>query len=570
MPAITCAPETTAGICRPRVRARMLVVGGSDRTSELAGATAERLRVRCDRHERIEDAARELAEGKVSCVVLDAVRPGFDPRAALARLSGARPDVPIVVVGEDPESPLAMAAVQAGAQDYLLSDGLDAALLERAVRYAMDRKRTEVQLSHLALHDQLTGLANRALFDDRLGHALARRREGDAKVAVLLVDIDGFKRINESLGHAAGDDALREAADRIRSAVRPHDTVARLGGDEFTVLCEDVRGVAGALAVARRVGDALARPLTIAGQEIFLRASIGLACAGPDAVRPAELLRRSDAAMYRAKARGGACPEVYAETPSREPASCSLALESALRRAIPGELVAHYQPVVALDSGRCVGVEALVRWHDPSRGLVPPAEFVPLAEESGLVVPLGDWMLREACRQATRWPGDLRVSVNVSGRQLVQGSLVASVAEALQASGLEPDRLQLELTETVLMDDVEASIAVMRELRELGVGLALDDFGKGYSSLSYLHRFPVTRIKIDRSFVRGLPGAASDVAIVSAVLTFGRALGLDVVAEGVETEDHARALRELGCRYAQGFHFHRPMAADELDRTLLR
>jgi diguanylate cyclase (GGDEF)-like protein len=555
------------GVCQPRVRTRLLVIGASSETRELVDLAAERLRVGSVHHESFAAAMSFLPGMRVSCVVLDATTPGLEPVGALARLKAARGDVPAVVVGADGNSTLALAAVQAGAQDVLAREGLDAAALERSIRYAIERKRTEVQLAHMALHDHLTGLPNRSLFDDRLEHALQRRRDVQRGVAVLFIDVDGFKRINDSLGHSAGDAALREVALRIRSAVRPHDTVARLGGDEFTVLCEDLNGDGDALSIADRIVEALARPVAIHDSDVVLRASIGVALAGSADMRPEELLRRSDDAMYQAKARGGGRPQLYAPGQGRQRGGHDLQVESALRRAIPAELVAHYQPVVALDDAHVVGTEALARWQHPSRGLVPPAEFIAIAEQTGLIVPLGNWVLEQACRQAAVWEG-LRVSVNVSGRQVAEGSLVASVSRALEDSGLPPERLQLELTETVLMDDVDGHVAVMRDLKNVGVSLAIDDFGKGYSSLGYLHRFPIDRIKVDRDFVRGLPDSRADRAIVSAVLSFARALDIEVVAEGAETQQHVDALRELGCEYVQGFFFHRPMEAAQISALL--
>jgi diguanylate cyclase (GGDEF)-like protein len=560
--------ELGADVCQPRVRTALLVVSDSSRACDLGRYAAERLRIACVTHAHVDDAADHLAQARVSCVLLDASHPELDPMTALARLNAARSDVPIVVLGDDGDSTVALAAVQAGAQDYLLLDEMDAGSLERSIRYAIDRKRTEVQLAHLALHDHLTGLPNRSVFDDRLEHALQRRHDAHGGgPAVLFIDIDGFKRLNDSFGHGAGDDVLCEAAARIRSAVRPHDMVVRLGGDEFTVLCEGVHDERGALAVGRRIAEELARPLVIDGHEIVMRASIGVAVAEDERITAADILQRSDDAMYRAKARGGGRPQLYLPGRARVRAGHEIQVESALRRAIPDELVAHYQPVVTLDGGRTVGVEALVRWQDPTRGLVPPGEFIPVAEQSGLVVALGDWMLRESCRQAVGWE-NLRVSVNVSGRQVAEGSLVAAVARALEESGLAPDRLQLELTETVLMDDIEGHVALLRELKGLGVTLALDDFGKGYSSLSYLHRFPFDRIKIDRAFVGGLPDSRADLAVVSAVMSFARVLDMEVVAEGVETQAHVEALLELGCVYAQGFFFHRPMEAGQITALL--
>jgi len=561
--------DLSTEVCQPRVRTALLVVSAADTACELVQHAAERLRIACVHHTALGEAADYLASQRVSCVLLDASYPGLDPMRALTELTAVLSDVPIVVLGADGSSTLALAAVQAGAQDYLVRDEVDAAALERSIRYAIDRKRTEVQLAHLALHDHLTGLPNRSVFDDRLEHAL-ERRNGHGSVAVLFIDIDGFKRLNDSFGHGAGDDVLREAAVRIRSAIRPHDTVARLGGDEFTVLCEGVKGDRGALAVGSRVAEELGRPLAIDGHEIVLRASIGVVLAEDDAVTAEEILQRSDDAMYRAKARGGGRPQLYTHGRARERAGHEIQVEAALRRAIPGELVAHYQPVVALADGRPVAAEALVRWQHPTRGLLAPGEFIPIAEQSGLVVALGDWMLAESCHQATEWRDDLRVSVNVSGRQIADGSLVASVARALEDSGLAPERLQLELTETVLMDNIDGHVDLMCELKELGVSLALDDFGKGYSSLSYLHRFPIDRIKIDRAFVGGLPESRAGLAVVSAVVSFARALDIGVVAEGVETQEQIDALLELGCEYAQGFFFHRPAPPEQLTALLGR
>ena len=570
-PTGTAAPCDDAGpgadVCQPRVRAGLLVVSGPGRAFDLALLAAKRLQIACVRRARVADAADHLAGARVSCVLLDASGPELEPMGALARLNAARAEVPIVVLGVDGNSTLAVAAVQAGAQDFLVGDEVDAGSLERSIRYAIDRKRTEVQLAHLAAHDHLTGLPNRSVFDDRLEHALQRRREGQGGVAVLFIDLDGFKRLNDSFGHGAGDDVLREAAVRIRTAVRPHDTVARLAGDQFTVLCEGVEGDRGALTIGRRIAEELARPLVIEGHEIVLRASIGVVLADRARVTAEELLQQSDDAMYRAKARGGGPPQLYTAGRVRERAGHEIQVESALRRAIPDELVAHYQPVVVLDGGRLVGVEALVRWEHPSRGLVLPGEFIPVAEQSGLIVALGDWMLRESCRRAARWEG-VQVSVNVSGRQVAEGSLVESVVRALDESGLAPARLQLELTETVLMDDIDGHVALMHEVKELGVSLALDDFGKGYSSLSYLHRFPLDRIKIDRAFVGGLPESRAALAIASAVISFARALDIEVVAEGIETQAQLDTLRDLGCEYGQGFFFHRPVEPERITALL--
>jgi diguanylate cyclase (GGDEF)-like protein len=569
--AASCAtPETAApDVCQPRVRRRLLVVGrerptdpGADVVTLAAGRIGTRLEMVAD-----EAGAMEyLARNQVSCLVLDATRAGSDPLAAVTRLTAAHAEVPLVVIGADAEPTVAVAVVQGGAQDYLVEEGLDPAALERAIRHGIDRHRTRMELRHLALHDHLTGVANRALFADRLTQALKRSARTSAGIAVLFVDIDGFKRINDNLGHSGGDEALRASANRLRDAIRPADTLARFGGDEFTVLCEDVPDVEAALAIAGRVVEAIGAPLRIAGAEVVLRASVGVAVDFSGDVSGDQLLRDSDAAMYQAKHRGGARAELF--VPDGRAGGNTLALEAELRRAIPHQLRLAYQPQVRLSDGGIVGAEALLRWHHPERGVVSPAEFIPVAEESGLIVPMGRWVLAEACGEAVRLGreggGPLQVSVNVSGRQVVDPGLVGDVEAALVASGLDPRLLQLELTESILIQNLDEGVSLIHALKELGVTVALDDFGTGYSSLSYLKRLPVDTVKIDRSFVSGLPDCREDVAIVSAVVSFARALEIEVVAEGVETEVHVEALRRLGCERVQGFHFHRPLDPTQL------
>ena len=437
-------------------------------------------------------------------------------------------------------------------------------------RDVSERKRLEQELRRRALYDSLTGLANRVLFRDRVTHALARRQHS---AAVLFLDLDDFKHVNDSLGHPAGDRLLEEVAERLRSCTRPADTCARLGGDEFALLLEDVREPGHALETARRVLEALAAPFALGGAEVVVRASIGVALSGSSSEGPDRLLRNADVAMYAVKARGKSAYALF-EPAMLETTQTRLELVGALRRAIERhELRLHYQPIVELGTGAITGVEALVRWHHPSRGLLSPAEFVPLAEETGLIVPLGRWALAEACRQARRWQDayscdpPLGVGVNISARHLRAGRILADVEDALTESGLAPRSLVLELTESVLADEEDAG-ATLRRLGELGVRLALDDFGTGYSSLAYLHRLPIDILKIDRSFVRAMTDGATEQRMVSMILSLGESLGLDVVAEGVELPEERDRLYALGCRRCQGFLFALPRTAEETEPLL--
>jgi diguanylate cyclase (GGDEF)-like protein/PAS domain S-box-containing protein len=436
-----------------------------------------------------------------------------------------------------------------------------------------ERKRLGEELAHQAFHDRLTGLPNRALFLDRLEHALARAARGSDPLAVLFLDLDGFKIVNDTLGHDQGDALLATVAGRLRGCVRPGDTVARLGGDEFTVLLEGANADA-AVQVAERIARRLQLPIQLDGHELIVGTSVGLALrAGPDD-RPDELLRDADVAMYAAKQRGKGSYAIF-EPRMRTRAWARLELEADLRRAVDrGEFRVHYQPIIELATGRVDGVEALVRWQHPERGLVLPAQFIPLAEETGLIVPIGHWVLREACRQVRTWQeglpgvGPLMVGVNLSPRMLAQPSLVDDVARILGQTGLDPGCLKLEITEGVMMQEGEATLATLRHLKALGVQLAVDDFGTGYSSLAYLQRFPLDVLKIDRAFVGSLGEGAEGTVIARTVVALAKALGLAVTAEGIETAEQAEQLKELGADRGQGYHFARPQPAEALTTLL--
>jgi diguanylate cyclase (GGDEF)-like protein/PAS domain S-box-containing protein len=436
------------------------------------------------------------------------------------------------------------------------------------------RKQAELELSHAALHDTLTGLPNRALFLDRLGLALRRTERRSGAVAVLFCDLDRFKVVNDSLGHDAGDQLLVDVASRIVTALRPADTVARFGGDEFTILCEDIAGEIEAATIAQRIVDVFRDPFVLDEGEVFLATSVGIAIARGTDDRAEDLIRDADAAMYRAKERGKGRYEIFDEA-MRADAVVRLETESALRRALErGELVLHYQPEVDIASGAICGFEALVRWEHPTRGLLAPGAFIPLAEETGLIVPIGEWVLREACTEATHWAGlsdePLTLSVNLSARQLAQHDLVSMVRRAVAETGIDPSTLCLEITESAVMESGSATTAQLRALKSLGVSLAIDDFGTGFSSLAHLRRFPVDVLKIDGTFVAGLGHEPQDASIAAAVISLAHALGLETVAEGIETDEQLTILRQLGCDLGQGYLFARAAPAAEAVRLLAR
>jgi diguanylate cyclase (GGDEF)-like protein len=447
--------------------------------------------------------------------------------------------------------------------------------LATGVNHLAERVEAQLRdLSHQAFHDAVTGLPNRALFLDRLDHALARARRTDSFVVVLFLDLDNFKVVNDSLGHEAADQLLVAVGERLRECVRAEDTLARLGGDEFTVLLEEVGNMSDALAAVARIETLFDRPFDVAGKEVFSSASIGLTSSRGGRTDSAAMIREADMAMYRAKANGKARVEVFDETMSEEMEE-RLALQTELRHAIPrGDLRVHYQPIVDLATGEQTDVEALVRWEHPERGLIPPLSFIPLAEESGLIVPLGQWVLTEACRQVKAWQDEhgiaLGLSVNLSPRQFQHPGLVDDVAAVLADTGLEPESLRLEITENVVAEDVEDVRSIMQALSELGVKLVIDDFGVGYSSLVYLKRLPVRGLKIDRTFIADMDRSPEDLAIVEAMTTVARTLGLDVTAEGVESVDQLTRLRALGCERAQGYHFARPQPPADFEELLAK
>ncbi len=435
-------------------------------------------------------------------------------------------------------------------------------------------KTQEAELTLATLRDPLTTLPNRSLFMERLAHALPGMVRRSSLTAVLFLDLDRFKVINDSMSHEAGDRLLIQVAKRLRGCLRPMDTVARLGGDEFVVLFEDLVQATDAMVVADRISKSLEQPFSLDGQDVYTSCSMGLAVAeSPEAV-PSDLVRDAEVAMYRAKAKGEGRLEIF-DPSMNEKALERLRMESEMRQGLDrGEFLLHYQPLVLLEGGIIQGWEALVRWRHPERGMVSPAEFIPLAEETGLIVPLGQWVLEEACRQIRLWnlgrgPGDLvTMNVNLSARQFQQRGLVQLVRETLRALKVDPGYLKLEITESVMMRDPHSTRDTLMAFRDSRVRLAIDDFGTGYSSLAYLKRFPVDTLKIDKTFIDGLGKDAEDTAIVEAIISLSKSLGIRVTAEGIESRDQFHHLRRLGCDQGQGYYFSKPLPAEAATQLL--
>jgi diguanylate cyclase (GGDEF)-like protein len=524
--------------------------------------------------DRIEDATQQLVEGSVSAILLDHV--GAERLSVIERARTLGFDVPIVVLADDYDDGAALVAIRAGAQDFLARPHLTPLSLRRSLLHAIERKRSEVRLAHRAFHDPLTGLPHRTLFLDRLGVALDRARRTGRVVGVLFLDVDHFKHINDTLGHAAGDRVLTALAARLRSTLRPMDTVARYGGDEFTLVFEDLAGEAEVRAIAERVSEAATGPVALDRGVADITVSIGVATARPG-MAPEALVREADGAMYRAKGGGGARYELSDDSSRRsaaQRAGLARELEGALERA---ELRVHYQPRYELGHrARVAGLEALVRWEHPVRGLIPPGEFIGIAEESGLLAEIGEYVLREALGLIARLretQADLTVSVNVSPRQLADPGLTGACERALRAAGIEPAALCVEIKESAVSRDPEVAIRAAQKLKAAGVTIAVDDFGTGAASLHSLSRLHADVLKIHESVVTELSatdGNRDNGAVVSAAVELGHALGMSVVAEGVETDHQLVELESRGCDHAQGYLLCEPIAEEHLGEILLR
>ena len=525
--------------------ARVLLVEADPRAAVMIGEM-----LRADWHgglvlahtERIDDATRELVDHGASCVLLDLATGGEGALGPLQQVRTAAPGVPVIALSGHSDEEAGLRAVKAGAQDYLIRSELTPVTLGRAVRFAIERKGSELELAHQALHDPLTGLPNRALFLDRLGVALDRSRRTKSPIAIVFLDVDDFKDVNDSLGHAAGDALLIGLAGRLQEMLRPMDTVARLGGDEFTFLFEQLSSEREAALIAERIGHTTRRPIALDDGEASITVSIGITMVTDPSVSVDSVMRDADTAMYRAKEQGGGRFEIF-DGFSRRRAVERDDLEDALRRALElSQLRVHYQPRVSLNGETSLtGFEALVRWEHPERGLIEPSEFIQVAEETGLILPIGEFVLGQALSHVARWrqskPG-VTISVNLSARQLA------------------------------VEQDPQLAARILAALKDIGVKLAIDDFGTGYSSLSGLKQLPIDRLKLHESFVGELGRERTQTELVGAVVELGHALGLGVDAEGVETAGQLAQLRDLGFDGAQGYLFSAPVPEDEVRRLL--
>ena len=524
--------------------------------------------------ENLAAAAEDLRGRVLDCVLLDLGLPDTHGLDGLARVQETSPHIPVVVLSGEQSEEIAVQAVHEGAQDYLVKRGATGELVLRSVRYAMERKRAQEELAHQALHDSLTGLPNRTLLIDRMEMALARAQRAERHLALLFIDLDRFKLVNDSLGHDAGDRLLCRVAERLRGLLRPSDTVARFGGDEFMLLCDDIADERQAIMVAERLSGGMAEPFVLDGRELFVGVSIGIAFRGAGAT-PLSLIRDADHAMYQAKERGTRYE--LADTDASHHAVVRLSTESQLHRALDRrELRLFYQPEVDLHQGHIFSVEALLRWRHPDRGMLGPGDFLGTAEESGLIVPIGEWVIDAACSQLAEWrraqvcAEDMTASINLSLRQLSEPGLIEHIEEAIATTGIPPEALCFEITEAVVAADEAMVMRHLNELRAMGVGLSLDDFGVGLSSLSALDRYPLDMLKVDRSFVGRLEsGGERAERMFSAVLSAARAVGLKAVAEGIETRAQLETVRRLGCDAAQGFFLCRPEAATVVGSRLL-
>jgi diguanylate cyclase (GGDEF)-like protein len=529
--------------------------------------------------ERMSDALSKLAKGGIDIVLLDLGLPDGHGLDTVRRAQAAAPGVPLIVLTGLDDEAAADQAMKEGAQDYLIKGQIENRALPRALRHAIERHRMQtdttlmsLQLKHWAQYDFLTDLPNRMLLNDRLTQAIASAGRYRHLLAVLFLDLDSFKQVNDSLGHAIGDGLLKAVGARLLAGVRKSDTVSRQGGDEFVVVLSSIERSEDAALTATKLIAAINAPYSIDQHDLHVSGSIGISIYPTDGVEAEALIQNADNAMYHAKEHGSNNYLFFNEEMNVQAVHRQF-LEASLCRALERrEFELHYQPKIDLKSGKITGVEALIRWRQPERGLIPPAEFIPVAESCGLIVPIGRWVLREACMQAREWQGaglpEIPVAVNISSVEFRDKNFLENLRATLNEAGLEPHLLELELTESVLMQHVESTALVLGELRTMGVQLAVDDFGRGYSSLSYLSQFPINTLKIDRLFVQGITSASDNAPIISAVINMGRSLMQRVIAEGVETREQLAFLQSRGCDEAQGYYFSRPVAADQFAKLL--
>jgi diguanylate cyclase (GGDEF)-like protein len=534
----------------------------------------EDLKFRCVHCATLAEGLAYVARHNVDVILTNLSLPDCPGLDAFHQLMAKVPDTPILVLSSIIDEAVAVAAVQNGAQDYLVKDHVTKDALYRSIRYSIERNRSQRHLAYLAHYDQLTGLPNRRLFFDRFEHAIKRARRSEHLIALLFLDLDHFKDINDFIGHQAGDVLLQRVADRLQTCVRDCDTVSRMGGDEFALVLEDITSIQQVSVVTNRMLDHLAEPFLIEDQEIFTSASVGITIFPFDDNLVGTLLQHADIAMYQAKHQGGNAYQYYLGGMGAQVARRSSLANDLRQGLVKEEFFLHYQPLVDLQTSRIIGVESLVRWQHPTRGLIPPGQFIPIAEQIGVIGSLGQWVLRKACgdiRDICQDGGpEIPVAVNVSGRQFNHHDLAEKIQTVLGDSTLPPEMLELELTENVLMDDSLNHTSTLKQIKKMGIKISIDDFGTGYSSFRYLKAFPIDTLKIDRSFIQDLPHNAHNASLVASMISMGHTLGLSVLAEGVETEAQVDFLKEHNCDRAQGYFFAKPQPLDVLLPMLKR
>lgn len=520
------------------------------------------------------EARQLLKDSEFHIVLTDLGLPDINGLDIISTIQDVNPVLPIVVLTGQANDELALEIIQMGAQDYLVKGQGDGHLINRVIDYSIERKRNFEELSYLANYDSLTGLANRPLFRERLDRALIRADRNKTLVALFVIDLDRFKNINDTLGHDVGDKLLVDVSNRLKKCTREGDTIARLGGDEFTIIMEDIKDIDDARIVAEKVLMFMQEKFNIKQHELFVTPSIGITIYPVNNNNSSNLFINADSAMYDAKASGRNCYRFYTDDMNTQ-LTGRINLESKLRRAIEKqEFVLYYQPKFSVNKKYPIGAEALIRWNDPAEGMISPALFIPLAEETGLIGPMTDWVIKEACTQNSKWQQQgyqaIRMAVNLSPKQFNQDDIMNRIFNQIISSDLSPKYVELEITEGALVEDVEKSCDILMQLKKWGIQVSIDDFGTGYSSLSYLKKFPLDTLKIDQSFVRDLMDDSDDAAIVQAIIAMAKSLNFNVIAEGVETQQQLNYLASHGCNEVQGYFLGKPVPADEFEQFLVK